>query len=85
MLTFSYNILVPAIDLGDDMGQRRKLPLDNVAVRDLLLAIEGAIRQFLLVLRRALDKGVLPMLFNILQHSRVLGQFLLVLLRLQIV
>ena len=82
MLTFSYNIIVPAIHLGDGMGQRRKLPLDNVAVRDLLL--EGAIRQFP-ILRRALDKGVLPMLFNILQHSRVLGQFLLVLLRLQIV
>ena len=83
MLTFSYNILVPAIDLGDGMGQRRKLPLDNVAVRNLLL--EVAIRQFLLVLRRALDKGVLAMLFNILQRSRVLAQFLLVLLRLQIV
>ena len=82
MLTFTYSILVPAIDLGDDMGQRRKLPLDNVAVRDLLL--EGAIRQFL-ILRRALDKGVLAMLFNILQRSCVIGQFLLVLLRLQIV
>ena len=82
MLTLSCHFLVQQIELVHGMVQRRKLPLDNVAVRDLLL--EGAIRQFL-ILRRALDKGVLPVLFNILQHSRVLGQFLLVLLRLQIV
>ena len=81
MLTLRYSIVAPQVDLGDGIGQRRKLPLHNLAVHDLLH--EGAIRQFLVL--RALDNGVLAILFGTLLRSREVAQFLLVRLRLQIV